>query len=455
MFHVKHSLSDTITAIASPLGVGGVGVVRISGDQSIRIAEELIKDFPKKIEPRKVYLRWIFQNKKPIDEIVFYYMKAPKSFTGEDVVEIFCHSGLAVLESIVGLIIKKGARQAEPGEFTKRAFLNKKIDLTKAEAIVDLVSAQTEKSAGFAVNQLQGRLSKFADIMRKILLEELTKIEAYIDFEDELKPTKKIIDAKKINKIKKEILRLVETEKQGKIFRQGLATVIIGKPNVGKSSLLNQLLGEERAIVTSLPGTTRDSIEEVVNLKGIPLKIIDTAGIRHPKDKAEKFGVERTVNEVATADLALMVFDNSRPLDDWDRMVIDKASPKLGLAIINKVDLKAKLDRKKLKQLLKGRPICFVSAKTGQAMEALKTTLYGLISKSARLAGNSPIVVNERHRGCLLRAMEALDRMPASASVECLALDLKDAIISLGEITGEQVSEEVINGIFSRFCIGK
>jgi len=459
MFHVKHCLDDTIAAIATPLGVGGVGVVRISGDQSIRILEEIIQDFPKKIEPRKIYHSWIFKNKTPIDEVIYYYMKAPSSYTGEDVVEINCHGGLQILQTILEMIIKAGARQAEKGEFTKRAFINEKMDLAQAESVTELVCAPTQKGAGYALQQLQGGLSKITDKIRKNLMSSLAKIEANIDFPDDVEELNYRQLIKSFKQEIKQIKKLISTEKAGKIYRDGLATVIIGKPNVGKSSLLNALIGEERAIVTHLPGTTRDSIEEMFSLKGIPLRVVDTAGIRKPSDRAEEAGIGRTEKQAESADLIIMVIDSSQRLDKWDRMVLSKGKGKQGVVVLNKSDLKTKISERELKSMVNGFKIYKTTAITGQGVHELIDGVYSHIKGLNNIGSDTSIAINARHKGCLARAKDALEKAVQScqskAPADCVTIDLKESVIALGEVSGELVSEEVINDIFSRFCVGK
>lgn len=456
---MKHSLEDTIAAIATPLGVGGVGVIRISGAQSIRILEKIITDFPQEVKPQRVYHGWVASNGKPIDEVLYYCMKAPHSYTGEDVAEINCHGGIAILQSILQLIVGVGARVAEKGEFTKRAFLNKKIDLAQAESVLDLISAPTDKSAGYALNQLEGKLSKIALNIRKKLIDLLAKIEAALDFPDDIQglPSEQL--GRELMDHNNEIDNLLSTSLKGKIYREGLATVIIGKPNVGKSSLLNAMLGEERAIVTDLPGTTRDTIEEMLNINGIPLRIIDTAGIRHPKDKAEEFGVERTEKEIEAADFLIMVMDGSRELEDLDKMVVLKGKGKKGVVVINKADLGRTLKEQDLRKLTNGFKIFETSAVKGQGVKGLIEGIFESLRAFDSLGGKTAVAINSRHRECLLRSREGLLRAAEScrinAPLDCVTIDLKEAIIALGEISGELVSEEVLNAIFEQFCVGK
>jgi tRNA modification GTPase len=459
MFHVKHLEEETIAAIATPQGEGGVGVVRISGNAAKKIYKKVFK--PSKNEPIKTHKMihgWLINKKKKVDQVLACYMKTPKSFTGEDVVEIFCHGGSAITKEVLKTILSAGARLAKRGEFSKRAFLNGKIDLVQAEAVLDLVKAKSSAGAGLALKQLEGKLSEKVEKIRKLLIEILAEIEAVIDFEEDVGELKRGALRKKIGKIEKEIKRLLDSYGQGRVYRNGIATVIIGKPNVGKSSLLNALLGEERAIVTASPGTTRDSIEESLNIDGVQLRIVDTAGIRHPKDEAEKFGVLRTEKELEEAEFAIVVLDGSKKINREDRMVISKVKEwgRRAVVVINKNDKKAELSKAGLKSY--GSIYC-VSAKTGQGMGAL---LKGIGRAISKIGDNSLITdtyINGRHKECLKGAETALNRAKEASvkgySADIIAIDIKDAIISLGEITGEIVSDEVINKVFSEFCVGK
>jgi tRNA modification GTPase len=386
-------------------------------------------------------------------------MAGPKSYTGEDVVEVYCHGGMAVMQSALDMILALGPRMALRGEFTKRAFLNGKLDLAQAEAVLDLVKAPTGVSAGLAVSQLEGRLSQVISQLRNGLLDVLAGLEARIDFPDDLPELDAADVEEKIKGAVAEVDKLICSAGAGRVYRDGLATVILGKPNVGKSSLLNALLGEERAIVTELPGTTRDSIEESISIFGLPLKVIDTAGIRHPKDQVEVFGIARTEKELSVADFVLVVLDASKGIDDLDRMVIGRAAQRNCVLVLNKIDLGCRLDVSELACLGIGPPGYKISALHGQGIDELKRGIY---SQALALFGQperNALVINARHKECLLRAREALIRAAESGRVPELAvlatLDLKAAVIALGEVTGELVSEEIINRIFDSFCVGK
>lgn len=462
MFHVKHSVQDeTIAAIATPLGSGGVGVIRISGEAAKDVLGALfVSSNGTGIVSHKMLHGWLVdpKSKSKVDQILACFMQAPKSFTGEDVVEFYCHGSVAVLEKALGLALASGARLATKGEFTKRAFINGKLDLAQAEGVLDLVKSRTTKGAGHAIQQLDGKLSKTVSEIRQQALEALAELEGLIDFPDDFPE----INYKQLNKrlsaILSQINGLMASSVSSRIYSQGIATVIVGKPNVGKSSLLNALLDEKRAIVTDSPGTTRDSIEESVDLNGIPLKVIDTAGLRHPKDKAEEFGVERTVKELAAADLALIIVDGSQTLDDQDNMVIAKARGKNVVLVLNKMDLGQKLSEKELEGL--GIRQFWVSAKSREGVEQFKKGLFDHISSTiAGKQGDGALVLNARHKQCLDNARQALSKALSSCVKEMpadfITIDLKDTVLSLGEITGELVSEEVINTIFEQFCVGK
>jgi tRNA modification GTPase len=452
---------DTIAAVATPPGVGGVGVVRISGQQSVEIARKIIRNLPQKIEPRRIYHDWIDNHYPssetgPVDEVLYYLMKAPQSYTGEDVVEISCHGGPLILREVLGLAVKAGARRALQGEFTKRAFLNGKIDLSQAEAVIDLIAAKTDLGRRSAVNQLGGGLSRRIQTLRGKLLEELAKIEAGIDFPEEIE--EQTLSA--LNRVfvdcNEEIDRLLVTADQGKILREGIKTVIVGKPNVGKSSLLNALLGEERAIVTDIPGTTRDTIEETINIKGMPLVIVDTAGIRPPRDRAEERGIEVAKKEMRAAGLLIIVLDGSAELTDEDRAIFSEAeSFQKGLMVLNKIDLGVRINLNGFKF-----PRFKVSALTGEGIESLKEGVIGELHKGLFWGEVDGMpCINERHNDLLLKAKESLRLAGKSllgrVPLDLVAIDLRTAVASLGEISGEKVSDEIVKTIFDRFCIGK
>ncbi|MEE8638434.1 MAG: tRNA uridine-5-carboxymethylaminomethyl(34) synthesis GTPase MnmE [Candidatus Margulisiibacteriota bacterium] len=459
---MKHAADDTIAAIATPLGVGGVGVVRVSGERAKEILACLfVCSNGSMIDSHRMVHGWLIDPKTDlkVDEVLACLMRSPKSYTGENVVEFYCHGGLPVVQRVLALALDSGARLAQKGEFTRRAFLNGKLDLAQAEAVLDLVNAQTVHGAGFAVRQLEGRLSNIVKGTRSGLVDMLAELEALIDFPDDLPELNYDQFVKRLGGSIQEIDKLLATADSGRIYRVGLPTVIIGKPNVGKSSLLNTLLGEERAIVAELPGTTRDAIEETVNVQGMPLRIIDTAGIRHPKDRAEELGVERARKELDAADFTLVVIDASAELDSLDKAVLGRASGKQMVLVLNKIDLGVRINQNELGRLANGSPTFKVSALTGEGIEELKEGVFKYIQSHLFQPFGEAVVINTRHKECLARAKEALVRASKSGSqsmpVDFISIDLKGAVVALGEVAGEMVSEEVINTIFERFCVGK
>lgn len=456
MFHVKHFWDDTIAAIATPIGVGGVGVVRLSGEKSVKIAAKTIQNFPKKAATRQVYRRWVHSRGRRIDEVLFFYMKSPNSYTGEDVVEISGHGGGVVLKKILEEAIMHGARVAEPGEFTRRAFLNGKIDLLQVEAVQDIIQAKTERGVESAARQLGGELSKKIADIRDKLIALLAQIEAKIDFPDDVKEVPGDRLGKCLSAAIVAVENLMATAKEGRALREGIRVAIVGRPNVGKSSLLNALLGSERAIVTEKPGTTRDTIEETINVFGMPVVFIDTAGIRHPKDQAEEFGVERAQREMKGADIALVVIDAANRLTGEDKRLLREETDGCRIMALNKIDLGIKTDPKGYAKMKKYR----VSALTGEGVEQIKKGIVQMMGMGERrgIEGQAACI-NLRQKECLARAKEGLARAKSAGRRrepgEIIAVDIKAAIVALGEASGEEVSEEVINAIFEKFCVGK
>lgn len=459
---MKHQQEDTIAAIATPLGEGGVGVVRVSGEGSKEALSRLfISSNGSEIASHKMLTGWLINptSKIKIDQIMACYMRGPKSYTGEDVVELYCHGGPAVVQQVLNIALSSGVRLATKGEFTKRAFLNGKLDLSQAEAVLDLVKARTAQGAGYAVNQLEGKLSKAVHGIRTRAMGILATLEAQIDFPEDVPELNHKAIMSQLSSLRGDITNLLDSARAGRVFRQGVAAVIAGKPNVGKSCLLNALLGEDRAIVTDLPGTTRDAIEETIDVNGLPLRVIDTAGIRRPRDKAEELGVERAENELVAADFALIVVDASRPLDKQDKKIAEMANKVPRAMVLNKVDLRKIVKRAEVRKLAGRTPIFEVSALYGQGINELKKGIYAIIMEGLGQSSRNPIVVNTRHSECLRRADEALSKAALSSkqkmSADFISIDIKDAVLALGEVSGELVSEEVINAIFEQFCVGK
>lgn len=456
---------DTICAIATPIGEGGVAIIRISGEKALEIAGKIFVGKKRKdITDMKTYtMRYgtvIDQtNGEIIDDVIISYMKMPNSYTGENVVEVNCHGGVVATNRVLNEIVKAGARLAEPGEFTKRAFLNGRIDLSQAEAIMDIITAKTELSMKSAMMQSNGALSKEIGELRKYLLNVLALIEYAVDFTED---DEDVVDDNMILQIKdgvgKTLTRvnsLLQNADEGKIIRDGLNVVIVGKPNVGKSSLLNSLLKEKRAIVTDVPGTTRDIIEEYINLDGIPIKITDTAGIRETDDTVERIGVEKSRQKIEEADLIILMLDTSRELDEEDRIIIDSIKNKKYIVLLNKVDLESRLTDDIINELDNKIEI---SAKTGFGLEKLKEEIKRLFF-NGEIDTESLIISNTRHKQALYRTLEncknALDRLEANEYLDLISIYITAAMRALGEITGDELEEDVLNKIFSEFCVGK
>lgn len=459
-------MNDTIAAIATPPGEGGIGIIRISGKESLNIGDKIFlnKNNLKlsELEERKLNYGQAIDPKtgKPIDEVMIVYMAAPSTYTTEDVVEVHCHGGIIPVRRILEVILESGASLAECGEFTKRAFLNGRLDLSQAEAVMDLISAKTDSSFDVSLRQLKGSLSYEVSEMIDTLMEMLAHIEASIDFpEDEIEE----MAYDKLNTDSKDVLSKVEglldTVNTGKILKDGLKTVILGKPNVGKSSLMNAILKENRAIVTDIPGTTRDIIEEHVNIRGIPLKIIDTAGIRQTDDLVEKLGVDRAKEILGNSDLAIVIFDSSRELDDEDLEIISLIKDRKSIVLLNKTDLPKKLEESDIMSHLKDTKIINTTITEGDGLDILEDTLHDMFMSSEVKIGDSTIVNNTRHRDLLMQSkknmIEAIEAIDINMPIDCIEVDIRNAIENLGEITGDSVGEDIINNIFKNFCIGK
>ena len=435
---------DTICAIATPIGEGGVAIIRISGEKSLEIADKIfIGKNKRNIKEMKTYtMRYgvivDLDTEEIIDDVILSYMKAPRSYTGENVIEVNCHGGVVATNRVLNQIVKAGARLAEPGEFTKRAFLNGRIDLSQAEATMDIIKAKTELSMKSAMMQSRGALSKEIGELRKYLLNVLALIEYAVDFTED---DEDIVDDNLTAQIKEGISKtlsrinsLLKNADEGKIIRDGLNIVIVGKPNVGKSSLLNSLLREKRAIVTDIPGTTRDIIEEYINLDGIPIRITDTAGIRHTEDTVEKIGVERSKEKIEEADLVILMLDTSRELDDEDKVIIDSVKDKKYIALLNKVDLECKLSKELINSL--DRKI-EISAKTGFGIENLKEEIKNLFF-NGEIDSESLIISNTRHKQALYRSLEncnlALEKINLNEYLDLISIYITSAMKALGEI---------------------
>nr|WP_330360551.1 tRNA uridine-5-carboxymethylaminomethyl(34) synthesis GTPase MnmE [Peptacetobacter hiranonis] len=457
-------MDDTIAAIATAPGEGGIGIIRISGPKSLEVAEEIFFSMSgKKISEypaRTLIFGNIKDGDKKIDEVLVAYMKGPNSYTAEDVIEINCHGGFISVKRILELVLSKDVRLAEAGEFTKRAFLNGRIDLSQAEAVIDVINAKTDKAHEVAENQLDGSLSNRIREFREKVTELLAQVEVAIDYpEEDIEFIAYTTLEEKTRELNKDIKKLYETSESGKIFREGLKTVIVGKPNVGKSSLLNSILGENRAIVTDIPGTTRDVIEEFVNIKGIPLKIVDTAGIRETDDVVEKIGVEKSMASFDTADLIIMVVDSSSELSEEDREILEKVQGKETILLLNKTDLPQVIDEEEVKKYVNEENIIKISALHNEGIEDVHDRIEAMVYKGDIKSSSNVIITNSRHKDALYRAMKSAedamraieDRMP----LDFVEVDLKNIWDYLGYINGDTVSEDLLDNIFHNFCIGK
>lgn len=456
-------LFDTITAISTPIGEGAIGIVRISGPDSFKIFKEIFKPFKtsiQKFENRKMYYGHIVNDSKIIDEVMIVKLPSSGSYTMEDVVEINCHGGMMPLREILALILSKGARIADKGEFTKRAFLNGRIDLAQAESVMDLISAKTEIGFDIAMNQLKGHLSEKIKMHRNDLISLMAEIEVSIDYPEE--DIEEITYSKieyTLRAIKIQLDRLLEKSKSGKIIREGLKTVIVGKPNVGKSSLMNALLKDSRAIVTEIPGTTRDVIEEYMNISGIPIKLMDTAGIRDTEDIVEKIGVQKSKLYFNEADLIIFVLDASVALTKEDHDIMALVKNKHAIVIINKTDLESKIDMDYINSMLMDKTIIRTSIHTELGIEDLENEIKNMVFGNEVEMNHVDIISNTRHIQLVKDAekniSDALNAVHSGMPYDFIEVDVKNAILNLGHITGESVEEDLMNTIFSNFCLGK
>ncbi len=456
----KEDLTDTIAAISTPIGEGGIGIVRISGQKALKIADKIFVSLgakPSAFKTYTIHYGKIVESGNVLDEVILTVMRAPKTYTKEDVVEINCHGGIVALRDVLELVLKNGARLAHSGEFTKRAFLNGRIDLAQAEAVIDIIRAKTDSALRLGLNQLKGGLSGEINKYRESILDILAQLEASIDFPDEEisgADLKHLSD--KIEEVSAGLEGLIENSRCARILREGIHLVICGKPNVGKSSLLNALLKEERAIVTPLAGTTRDTIEEVIDIAGIPIRIVDTAGILEPRDLVEKKALMRSRKEIATADLVIILFDGSKRLSKEDTLLIKKLRTKTVIAIINKIDLKQKIERKKILREFKN--VIDISAKKSKNIVLLEKMIADLIYGGLVLT-ESVMVGNLRHIQLIRKAQkniaQARESLDNKLSLEFIAQDIKESLGFLDELLGKRFSGDLLEKIFSEFCIGK
>lgn len=457
---------DTIAAISTPPGEGGIGIVRISGDEAIEIVDKLYSMGKKSLADQDTHTIHYGKIVNPktgdiVDEVMVSVMRAPKTYTREDVVEINSHGGILVVNKVLQVVLNNGARLAEPGEFTKRAFLNGRIDLSQAEAVMDMIRAKTDRAMHVAVDQLDGQMARLIRDLRQKILDTLAQVEVNIDYpeyDDVEEMTSQLLEDK-AREVKADIQKLLETAQQGKILREGLATAIIGRPNVGKSSLLNTLLRQDKAIVTDVAGTTRDVIEEYVNVKGVPLKLIDTAGIRETDDEVEKIGVDRSRQAIQQADLILLVFNQSEKLTAEDEALIEVTEGQNRIILLNKTDLDQQLNVDKLSQLIANDPIVSTSMMTQAGMDELQDKIAELFFSGQTGERDATYVSNTRHIALLEEAEDALSEVlngiALDMPVDLVQIDMRRAWDLLGEITGDSVQDELITKLFSQFCLGK
>ena len=454
-------LFDTIAAISTPRGEGGIGIIRISGDKSFEILDKIFntKNPNRDLGFYKFNYGFIHDNGKIVDEVMAVRMKAPKTYTCEDVVEINCHGGHLISEKVLELVLKNGARHAEQGEFTKRAFMNGRIDLSQAEAVMDIIQGKTEKSISLSLEQLRGDLRDKIASFKKALLDVTAHVNVVLDY-----PEEGIDDPlpsnlrENLENVYAEADRLISSYDKGKKIKEGIKTVIAGKPNVGKSTLLNSLLKEERAIVTHIPGTTRDVIEEIINIKGIPLVLTDTAGIRKTEDIVENIGVEKSKKFIENADLVLLVLDASRELESEDREVIEEIQNhnKKTIVLLNKIDLERKIELEEfnLENILE------ISAKDNIGIEDMEERIYSyIVEENVEDSSEKLIITNIRHKTALEKTKDAIrnifETIDAGMPMDLISVDLKEALDSLSEITGEISSEDILDHVFGNFCVGK
>lgn len=469
--------NDTIAAIATALSDSGIGIIRISGDDAIYIVDSIFrspsgKRILTKVQSHTVHYGYIVDKEENvIDEVMVVVMKAPKSYTTEDTVEINCHGGVLVVQKVLQSVLENGARIAEPGEFTKRAFLNGRIDLSRAEAVIDVIHSQNEYALSSSVSQLKGRLSDKIHKLREDILYQIAFIESALDDPEHISldgyPEQLAV---KVTYFQQEIAKLLATADNGRLIKEGISTVIVGKPNAGKSSLLNMLLGEDRAIVTEIAGTTRDALHETINLHGISLNMIDTAGIHETQDVVEKIGVERAKKYAMDADLILYVVDASGNIDEDDQNIISLLDDKKAIILLNKSDLENKITEESLKENLVKRlkhseDIRILRTSTidpsseNSGMEELEETIRNMFFEGELKQNNELVVTNLRHKEALQDALHSLQLVERSIEdgmpEDFYSIDLTSAYASLGKIIGEEVDEDVVNEIFSKFCMGK
>ncbi len=458
---------DTIAAISTPMGEGAIAIVRLSGDEAVSISDKIFNSpRGKKLADEKTHTIHYGHLIDPktndvVEEVMVSLMRGPKTFTREDVVEINCHGGIVSVNRVLQLVLRNGARLAEPGEFTKRAFLNGRIDLSQAEAVMDLIRAKTDRAMNVALGQMDGKLSRLIGELRQALIETLAQVEVNIDYPeyDDVEEMTVPVLLEKCSWVREEIKKLLQTSSQGKILREGLSTVILGRPNVGKSSLLNSLVHENKAIVTDIAGTTRDIIEEYVNVRGVPLRLVDTAGIRETEDIVERIGVEKSRQVLKEADLILLVLNAGEELSDEDKRLFETIQNMDFIVVVNKTDLPKQIDLEQVKALANGRRIVTTSLLKEEGVIELEEAIAALFFEGQIEADDLTYVSNSRHISLLNQAFDtisdAIEGADSGVPVDIVQIDVTRTWEILGEIIGDTVQESLINQLFSQFCLGK
>lgn len=448
-------MEDTIVAISSSAGAGAISIIRLSGSNALNIASKVFTKDVTQVDTHTIHYGYIKDGEEKIDEVLVSVMKSPKTFTREDIVEINCHGGLATTNKVLEILLENGARLAEPGEFTKRAFLNGRIDLLEAEATMDLISSRAESTRKISINTLTGETSNLIKDLRKELVQIISNIEVNIDYPEyediEVLTNNSILPS--VKKFKEKLEDIIQKSEDSKIIKEGIKVGIIGKPNVGKSSLLNSLLEEEKAIVTDIPGTTRDIVEGSLVLGGIPLNIIDTAGIRRTEDTVEKIGVEKSLNIIDTADLIIYILNNNEEITEEEKELLNKIKNKKKIIVVNKIDLETRLDKKILDSYIE------ISVKENIGVNKIKEEIKRLFSIGDIITNDVTYLSNARSIALLKKSLksikEAEEEITINNPIDIVELSLKDAWSSLGEIIGETYTEELLDELFSRFCLGK
>lgn len=457
---------NTIVAISTAPGIGGIGIIRMSGEDSFKILEKIF--IPKKKESISEIKGYTIkygniinnENNKIIDEVLVSYFKAPKSYTTENMCEISSHGGQVIMKQILEICLKNGAELAEPGEFTKRAFLNGRIDLSQAESVIDIINAKTSKEAEASLNQLNGFLNKEISKIKEKIYSIMVDIEASIDYpEYDIEEVSNSRALKILNEVKTDLIKLENSFSNGKIIKEGIKVAIIGRPNAGKSSLLNAILREERAIVTDIEGTTRDTIEESISIEGIPIKIIDTAGIRNAKDIVEKIGIDKSKEIAEKADLIIAIFDSTKELTSEDEEILKIIEDKISIVVLNKIDLKGKITRDNEKINKTNKDVIEISALNNEGIDKIYEKISELFNLNKIKVDDSTIITNERHKNEITKSIKniekAIQTLNENLPMDVITVYIKETLENLGNITGESVSEDIINNIFAKFCLGK